>query len=88
VRKEAGQFMETFIMRASEKHVTVYMHIMQCQCHELIKLHGSVDKFSSQIAEAIHQETRFARLKRSYRHVDNVAAQVFCRVRIWQELLY
>jgi hypothetical protein len=88
VREQAEQFMETFIMRASEKHVTVYMHIMQCHCHELIKLHGSLDKFCSQAAEAIHQETRFAALKRSDRHVDNVAAQVFCRVRIWQELLY
>ena len=42
VREQAEQFMETFIMRASEKRVTVYMHIMQCQCHEQIKLHGSL----------------------------------------------
>jgi hypothetical protein len=36
--KQTEQFMETFIIRASENHVIVYMHIMQCQCHELVKL--------------------------------------------------
>jgi hypothetical protein len=33
VREHAAQFIEAFIMRASEKHVIVYMHTMQCQCH-------------------------------------------------------
>jgi hypothetical protein len=36
VKEQADNFMETFVMRASEKHVTIFMHIMQSHCHELI----------------------------------------------------
>jgi hypothetical protein len=87
VRVQAERFMRAFLLRCLPKHVTVYMHIMQCHCHELIEVHGSLDKFSSQGAEAIHQETRFAALKRSNKHLDSVAEQTFCFVRLYQDLI-
>jgi hypothetical protein len=63
------------------------MHIMQCHCHELIELHGTLDKFSSQGAEAAHRETRFAALKRSNMHLESVTKQTFCFVRLYQDLI-
>jgi hypothetical protein len=51
----------------------MHMYIMQCHFHELIELYGSFDKFSSQGAEAIHHETRFAALKCNNMHLESVA---------------
>jgi hypothetical protein len=53
-RSIAEIFMSAFFMRCGPEHVTMCMHIMQCHCHELIKQHGSLDKFCGQGAEAIH----------------------------------
>jgi hypothetical protein len=80
VMVQAERFMRPFLLRCLPKHVTMYMHIMQCHCHELIELHGSLDKLSSQGAKAIHEQTRFAALKRSSVHLDSVAEQTFCFV--------
>jgi hypothetical protein len=49
----------------------------------LIELHGSLDKFNSQGAGAIHHETRFASLKRSNMHLESVDEQAFCFVRLY-----
>jgi hypothetical protein len=87
VKKYAEMFMSAFLMRCGPEHVTVYMHIMQCHCHELIQLHGSLDKFCSQGAEAIHQKTRHVALKRSDRHVEHLAEQVLVKVRTYQDLV-
>ena len=46
-----------------------------------------MDKFSSHGTEALHQETRFAALKRSNMHLDRVAEQTFCFVRLYQDLI-
>jgi hypothetical protein len=45
VKKYAEMFMLAYLMRCGHEHVTVYMYIMQCHCHELIEMHGSRDKF-------------------------------------------
>jgi hypothetical protein len=63
------------------------MHIMQCHCHELIEMHGSMDKFCSQCVEAIHQKTRHVALKRNDVHVENLAENVMCKVRTYQDLV-
>jgi hypothetical protein len=65
--------MSAFLMRCGPEHVPVYMHIMQCHCHELIQLYGSLDNFCSQGVEAIHYKTRHVALKRSDKHVENLA---------------
>jgi hypothetical protein len=87
VKKYAEMFMSAYLMRCGPEHVTVYMHIMQCHCHELIQLHGSLDKFCSQGVEAIHQKTRHVALKRSDRHEETLAEQVLCKVRTYQDLV-
>jgi hypothetical protein len=87
VRVQAERFMCAFLLRCLPKHVTVYMHIMQCHCHQLIELHGSLHKFSSQGAEEIHQETRFAALKRRNMHIESVAEHTSCFVRLYQDLI-
>jgi hypothetical protein len=58
------------------------MHIMQCHCHELTPMHGSLDKFCSQGAKAFHQKTRHIALKRSDMHVEKLAQQVLVEVRL------
>jgi hypothetical protein len=80
-------FMSAFLMRCGPEHVTVYMHIMQCHYHEVIYLHGSLDKFCNQGAEAIHQKTRHVALKRSDTHIENLAIQVLDKVRTYQDLV-
>jgi NAD-dependent SIR2 family protein deacetylase len=56
----AERVMRAFLLRYVPKHVSVYyMHIMMCHCHEIIEMHGSLNKFSCQ---------RFA--KRQLRRVE------------------
>jgi hypothetical protein len=50
-------------------------------------MHGSLDKFCSQGVEAIHQKTRHVALKRSDGHAENLAEQVMCKVRTYQDLV-
>jgi hypothetical protein len=87
VKMYAELFMSAFLMRCGPEHVTVCMHIMQCHCHELIKLHGSLDKFCGQGAEAIHQKTRHVALNRSDMHIENPAKHVLVKMRTHQDIV-
>jgi hypothetical protein len=46
-----------------------------------------LDKFNSQSAGAIHQETRVAALKRRNMHLESAAKQAFCFVRLYHDLI-
>lgn len=60
--------------------ISIYIHIMCCHVEDLVLRHGSLMKYCSQGAEAIHQRTKFAGLKRCRRHSKTAAKEIFKKV--------